>query len=347
MKRYFAPLVLCFFIVTAARAQHTRDTITILGVGDIMPGTNFPADTFLPPDSGKGLFTAVLPMLAFADLLVANLEGVLLDSGGTAKKCSDMSKCFAFRIPRSYVNRLTEAGFDVMGLANNHSGDFGDAGRQSTMKTLEKAGIEFAGLHTCPSVQFEKNGIRWGFAAFSPFRGTADMMNADSAALIVKALEKNCDIVIVAVHAGAEGATARHVTRKTEIFYDEDRGNIYEFSHRMIDAGADIIFGHGPHVTRAVEIYKDRFIAYSLGNFCTYKRFNLRGSNGAGPAIMVYTDARGKFLKAQVHSIRQYGDGIPSPDPENTALKELLELTREDFPEGKISISPQGIILPE
>ncbi|KKK93514.1 hypothetical protein LCGC14_2692140, partial [marine sediment metagenome] len=66
------------------------------------------------------------------------------------------------------------------------------------------------------------------------------------------------------------------MTRESEIYLGYDRGNIYEFAHMVVDAGADVVFGHGPHVTRAAEIYKDRFIIYSLGNFCTYRRFNLR-----------------------------------------------------------------------
>ena len=57
----------------------------------------------------------------------------------------------------------------------------------------------------------------------------------------------------------------QHVTREREYFYGENRGNVYEFSHAMIDAGADMIFGHGPHVARAIEVYKNRFYCLQLG----------------------------------------------------------------------------------
>ncbi len=102
---------------------------------------------------------------------------------------------------------------------------------------------------------------------------------------IVRHLADTCDIVIVSFHGGAEGANYQHVTKDYEMYYTENRGNVYSFAHRMIDAGADVIFGHGPHITRAVEVYNERFIAYSLGNFCTYGRFNLSGPNGIAPVI--------------------------------------------------------------
>jgi hypothetical protein len=77
-------------------------------------------------------------------------------------------------------------------------------------------------------------------------------------------------------------------------FYGEDRGDVYEFAHSLIDAGADIIFGHGPHVTRAVEVYK-KFIAYSLGNFCTYGGINVSGINGWSPILKSIHKQSGNF----------------------------------------------------
>ena len=88
-------------------------------------------------------------------------------------------------------------------------------------------------------------------------------------------LDSLVDIVIVSFHGGAEGSEYTNITKKTEIFLGENRGNPYEFSRVAIDAGADVIFGHGPHVTRSMDIYKNRFIAYSLGNFATYARMSL------------------------------------------------------------------------
>ncbi|MGB0932497.1 MAG: MFS transporter, partial [Chitinophagales bacterium] len=158
----------------------------------------------------------------------------------------------------------------------------------------KELGIETAGLLTKPTAVFEKNGIKYGFAAFAPNSGTVDVRNITKAKAIVSELAKQSDIVIVSFHGGAEGSKYEHVPHKTEYFYGENRGNVEQFAHAVIDAGADIVFGHGPHVTRAVEVYKERFITYSMGNFATYGRFNLRGPNGIAPLYKLTIDSEGK-----------------------------------------------------
>ena len=326
------------------QGQTATDTISIIGVGDIMPGTNFPSEKYLPADSGKYIFDPVKDILSQADITFGNLEGCLLDAGGKVKKCQDSTKCYAFRIPTYFGAIMKDAGFDVLNLANNHCGDFGDEGRISTMQTLDSAGMYYAGLQACPTVVFHCRNLKIGFCGFSPFKGTIDMMNADTLRRIVTQLDSICDIVIVSVHAGAEGAKHRHVTRQSEVFYEEDRGNVYAFAHDLVDAGADIVFGHGPHVTRAAELYKNRLIAYSLGNFCTYARFNLKDVNGMAPVVQVFVDASGEFLTAKVYSIIQTGEGGPQIDTENKALQQLIELTNTDFPESQLRIDASGNI---
>ena len=321
-----------------------KDTVTIIGVGDIMIGTNFPDSSYLPPDSGRQILMAVRPFLQDADLTFGNLEGVLLDSAGTQKECQNPDVCYLFRMPEYLAPHLKDAGFDLMSTANNHAGDFGDEGRLNTMRVLDSLGIRHAGLLQQPFVLFSHEGVRWGMAAFSPNVGTQSITDYEAARSIVANLDSLADIVIVSFHGGAEGNKYQHVTRETEEFYNEDRGNVYEFSHTVIDAGADIVFGHGPHVTRAVEVYKDRFIAYSLGNFATYARFNLKEENGVAPIIKVFTGPQGKFYKAEVIPIIQVGEGIPVVDEEKRAIKILQSLTSEDFPEVPLYISDEGII---
>ena len=124
----------------------------------------------------------------------------------------------------------------------------------------------------------------------APNNGTIDINDHKNAISLVQKLDSLCDIVIVSFHGGAEGANHTHITRNNEIFLGENRGNPYKFSRDVIDAGADIVFGHGPHVTRAIDIYKDRFIAYSLGNFATYGRFNLNGVSGIAPIVKVFVN---------------------------------------------------------
>lgn len=321
-----------------------KDTVSIIGVGDIMMGTNFPDASYLPPDSGKNVLRNVIPVLQNADITFGNLEGVLLNEGGDPKKCGNPKLCYLFRSPTYYVNHLVNAGFDVISTANNHAGDFGDPGRRNTMQALDSAGLEHAGLLARPYTVFEREGMKYGFAAFAPNTGTVSINDIPAAKKIVQYLDSISDIVIVSFHGGAEGEKYQQVTRETEYFYGENRGNVYDFAHSLVDAGADIIFGHGPHVTRALEVYKERFIIYSLGNFATYARFNLRGQSGIAPIVKVYTNSNGKFLHGEIIPVIQYAPGGPQIDPKNRAITTLQELSRKDFPESPVFIDESGRI---
>ncbi|MEW7290324.1 CapA family protein [Aquimarina sp. 2304DJ70-9] len=315
--------------------------IKIMAVGDIMMGTNFPNESYLPP-KGKGPFDDVNSILTQADILFGNLEGTLTDEGENAKRCSDPSKCYSFRSPESFGEYLEETGFDVMSIANNHIGDFGEIGIKNTSKTLEKHNIAYAGIFAQPSTIFEKNGITYGFCAFAPNKDCIKIHNLTNAKKIVEELKQKADIVIVSFHGGAEGLKHTHVTRKTERFYGEDRGNVYKFAHTMIDAGADMVIGHGPHVSRAFEVYKNKFIAYSLGNFCTYSRFNLDGIKGYAPIAEIEIALDGNFVKGKLHSAKQIDEVYPFIDEKKRALKEIKKLTLEDFPESKLLFEEDG-----
>ncbi len=320
-----------------------KDTITIIGVGDIMMGTNYPGPEYLPPAKVNPL-EHVKAVLEDADLTFGNLEGGLLNSGGNPKNCKNPDLCYLFRSPEYMATYLKDAGFDVVSLANNHAGDFGEPGRNNTMRVLDSIGIHYAGLISCHQTIFELGDIKYGFAAFAPNSGTVSIHDLQQAKSIVAGLDSLSDVVIVSFHGGAEGKDHQHLTREREYYHGEDRGNVYAFSHMLIDAGADIVFGHGPHVTRAIEVYKERFIAYSLGNFCTYARFNLRGPNGIAPIIKVYTNREGQFVKGVIFPIRQSGLGIPVLDPEGAVIREIRELVQTDLPEVKIDIDDNGII---
>jgi len=322
----------------------TKHKISIIGVGDMMLGTNFPSNKYLPPNDGKDLLAPVTEIVSSADVAFGNLEGVLLTGAGHVKKCSDPEVCYAFKMPNHYVKYFKNAGFDVLSLSNNHVGDFGAAGRTNTVKLLQDEGINFAGLLQYPHTTFEKGGIRFGFCAFSPNNGTVSINDTTRAKEIVQHLDTICDIVIVSFHGGGEGSGHRHITRKTEMFLGENRGNPYQFARIVIDAGADIVFGHGPHVTRAIDLYNNRFIAYSLGNFATYARFSLRGVSGLAPIIKVFVDKEGEFQSAQIYSTKQVGEGGPFLDPEDGALKEIISLTATDIPEAPISIGKDGVV---
>ncbi len=321
-----------------------KDTLSIIGVGDIMMGTNFPNNGYLPPNDGKSLFSEVDSVLKSADVTFGNLEGVILTEGGNPKYCKDPTKCYIFRTPDHYVQNLVDSGFDVVSTANNHAGDFGNPGRENTMKVLDHYGIYHAGQAKKPYVIFKKNNMIYGMTAFAPNRGTLSIHDYTTAKNIVQHLDSLVDVVIVSFHGGAEGSKHQHVTKKTETFYGENRGNVYRFAHAMVDAGADVVFGHGPHVTRAMEVYNNRFIAYSLGNFCTYKRFNLSGANALAPIVKVYTTSEGAFLYGHITSVYQARPGGPKIDANKRVIKKLNELIRKDLPESQIKIDGSGFI---
>ena len=321
-----------------------KDTLTLIGVGDIMMGTNFPNESYLPPNNAKDLWAEVSDTLKQSDVTFGNLEGVILDEGGEQKNCRNPKVCYLFRTPESYLVNLVDAGFNVVSLANNHAGDFGHTGRRSTVSALDSLGINYAGLLAYPTTTFKVDGMKYGMVAFSPNVGTVSIHNIDRARSLVQGLDSLVDVVIVSFHAGAEGTDHQHVTRKREFFYGEDRGNVYDFSRMMIDAGADVIFGHGPHVTRAVDVYKDRFIIYSLGNFFTYGRFSLRGVKGVAPIVKIQTSSNGEFLKGSIIPIYQPGHGGPKIDPKKRAIKLVQELTKKDFPESNLQIDDSGLI---
>ncbi|MEM8524424.1 MAG: CapA family protein [Bacteroidota bacterium] len=317
--------------------------VSVIGVGDMMLGTNYPSPSYLPIQGGKFMLSDMEQILKNADVTVGNLEGTLLDGEGEVKRCRNPELCYAFRSPESYGLHFAKAGFDLLSLANNHSGDFGLEGRDRTKATLDELGILYAGLaKTDETVIFEKDGIKYGFCAFSPNKGTCDIRDLPRAKQLVEQLAEESDIVIVSFHGGAEGKDNQRVTRKTETYYGENRGNVHAFSHAVIDAGADVVFGHGPHVTRAAELYKDRFIIYSLGNFCTYGRFNLRDVAGYAPVVRLKLKTDGTFVEGDVIPIYQRKSHGPKIDPQQRAVIRLMELTKADFPETDLRIDVEG-----
>jgi cell wall-associated NlpC family hydrolase len=348
--KWIIPVVLMAVMSYAAPPAEQKQEImeekrvlSIIGTGDIMLGSNYPSAAKLPVADGKELLRNVKGILSDADVTFGNLEGCILDEGGTPKPCR--SGCYFFRMPDRYVNYLLDAGFDVMNIANNHCGDFGPKGRENTVKVLKEAGLHYAGLeNVCETDTFTINGIKYGFCGFAPNSGTVRITDLTRAKRLVSELDRQCDIVIVSFHGGAEGKVHNRVPKKTETFYGENRGNVYEFAHAVIDAGADVVFGHGPHVVRAAELYKERFIIYSMGNFCTSGDFSISGISGYAPIVKVFTDEEGKFLKGQIFSFLQKDKTGPVQDDAHLAAKEIKRLTQLDFPQTGLTISDDGVI---
>ena len=321
-----------------------KPDIHITAVGDIMLGTDFPNNR-LAPDDGAQLLNAVTPILKKADITFGNLEGVLLKDGEAAKKCKKRSSCYVFRSPPHYAKYLKTAGFDVLSLANNHARDFGEEGRTASMQALDAVGLHHTG-RVGDIARWKVKGVSVTWIAYAPFGGSHDLLDIPLALKQIKELTKKTDLVLVSIHAGAEGKDVKHIPFKNELFFGEDRGDVVKFSHAVIDAGADLVIGHGPHVPRAMELYKNRLIAYSLGNFATYQGIRITGDNGIAPILSVTLSAEGEFKQGQIISARQHRPQGTLLDKTHQAAKIIEELTLDDFPATGLHFSKNGLIKP-
>ena len=326
--------------VTTSAPQGT--TIRIRAVGDLMIGTDFPGG-YLPPNGGADSFAQVTHWLEDADLTFGNLEGPLCD-GGRTNKCRPNAKpgsCYAFRTPARYATHYKAAGFDLLSTANNHASDFGEECRKQTESLLDGLGIAHSG-RPGDVASVTSQGLKVAMIAFGTSRSTHYINDHTTAAKLVQSLDATHDIVIVSFHGGAEGSKRTHVPDKMEIFYGEKRGHLRKFARVVIDAGADLVIGHGPHVLRAMEVYKGRLVAYSLGNFATYGRFNIRGVSGLGVVMEATLNADGSLASGKLLPTRQLGRGVPAPDETKEGINAIRNLSKEDFPSTGVVIGQGG-----
>jgi len=312
-------------------------------VGDIMLGTDFPANRL--PENDASILTEVSALLASAELTFGNLEGTLADGGEAAKKCKNPSLCYLFRTPTRYVRHLVDAGFDMLSLANNHARDFGEEGRSESMRVLAEAGIAHSGREGDIAV-VNINDRQIAMIAFAPNIGAHSINDIDLAAALVHELSNQHDLIIVSFHGGAEGLDALHVVPGMETYYGEDRGDLMMFAHAVIDAGADLVIGHGPHVPRGLEIYQGRLIAYSLGNFATHWGISVAGIKGLAPILFATLAHDGRFLSGRIVSARQIRPAGPVPDPKQEAFELMKKLSLEDFGANAPLFGPDGQLFP-
>lgn len=351
-RRAAAALALAVSAFAAAAASAQGSSYRILAVGDIMMGSDFPQPIMDPRVKPGGDPAAVLGaplanLLRGGDIVFANMEGTIHTRSAPSKTCQNPKYCYVFRSPPFHAAFLRRAGFNMLSIANNHAGDFLEPGRFATHATLKAAGFAAAGFDQDgyrTAIMTLRDGTRVGLISFGHNPGLLWLTDLKRAGALVRALAARTDITIVSVHGGAEGGNVTHVPRKTEIFLGENRGDVWRFAHTVIDAGADVVFGHGPHVPRAVEIYKRRFIIYSLGNFWTYGRFNLKGVSGMAPIADVTVDKRGRVLAARIRSAVQAMPGGPRLDTTGAAAATIARLTAQDFPEGRLRFAPDGTI---
>jgi hypothetical protein len=335
-------------------------------VGDINLGTTTVPDG-VPPDSGRGLLERARPSLE-GDLVVGNFEGVLADTG-ISEKCllrltpkeerrrrmkgdtlpATRPNCYAFRTPTFLAPRLIEAGFTHMNLANNHANDFGVAGRESTERVLQEYGLRLYGPLGRITVDTVRRGDRTttvGLVGFTTYPYAYNLLEIERSAAVIDSIRPFVDLLIVTFHGGGEGAKAVHTPEVAESLGREPRGELRRWARAVIDAGADAVIGHGPHVLRGIEFYRERMIAYSLGNFATYRGFNLTGPLGiTGVLRMEFNSDRG-LENARLVPMVQLPQQGPFPDPDKAALHLVRQLSINDFGAGAAHITEAGEIQP-
>jgi poly-gamma-glutamate capsule biosynthesis protein CapA/YwtB (metallophosphatase superfamily) len=278
------------------------------------------------------------------DLVLGNLEGTLTER--RASKCAEgSSACFAFRAPESYARMLRAAGFTVMNLANNHAFDYGPAGQEDTVAAVRAAGLLTTG-RPGEIAYANVQGIRVAVLGFAPYPWAQSLLDLPAAQALVRRADAWADVVVVTMHAGAEGVAHRHVRPGTEWFLGENRGNSVAFAHAVVRAGADLVVGHGPHVLRGMEWYRGRLIAYSLGNLVGWGTLNTSGMSGVSGILQVTLARDGSWVAGDLVPLALAPGGIPRPDPSNAAHAAVRTLSKQDFKAHGMLVSRTGLLRP-
>jgi poly-gamma-glutamate capsule biosynthesis protein CapA/YwtB (metallophosphatase superfamily) len=269
-------------------------TITIAAVGDLMFDRQ--VKEMISAKGGAEPLEEVAERLSKADVAIGNLES-MLSSRGTRNTDKDVT----FRGHPAAIEALRIAGFDALSLANNHTMDYGPEPVADTIAALGKAGIGYAGAGPNRTAAWkpatiERSGAKVAYLAYTHILPAGFLVGENSwgvasgkmdMSLIteaVRAAKKTHDYVIVSFHWGVE-------------YEDYANGDQVKKAHQVIDAGADMVLAHHPHVIQGVEYYKGRLIAYSLGDFVfdhysrkTGEAFILEaelGPNGVDNAVAV------------------------------------------------------------
>jgi hypothetical protein len=192
----------------------------------------------------------------------------------------------------------------------------------------------------------EARGVRIAVVGFASYPWSNNVADLTSAAGVVRRAAERADLVVVQVHMGAEGGDRTRVRPGTEMFLGENRGDPVRFAHTVVEAGADLVVGHGPHVMRGIEFHQGRMIAYSLGNFAGYRSLGYNGIVGVGGVLKVSLRADGSFVSGSLVPTVMAAPGLPRPDPRRQAVSLVGGLSTQDFPATGARIASDGTITP-
>ena len=323
-------------IAVQPEAGAATRSVSITWVGDIAMAQS--------PDGGAGFFSPSIRHGLGGDVVIGNLEGTLT-TGGSSKCRTGSKDCFAFHAPPSYARLLRGAGFTLMNVANNHADDYGPEGQRETLAALRSVRLRWTGRPGQVAV-VEVRGVRIAVIGFAPYSWAQSLTDLPGARRIVRRAKQAADVLVVVMHAGAEGADRQHVKPGTEWFLGENRGDAERFSHAVIDAGADLVAGSGPHVLRGMEWYHGRLVAYSLGNFLGDGTLAVGGVLGVSGILHVSLAPNGGWLRGDLTPVRLVPPGLPSLDPAEAAHGIVRTLSQEDFRRNAMRVTATGRLLP-
>jgi hypothetical protein len=357
-----APVALAILLVLIVAATRTNGQVPSRPVrlcagGDVTLGSNLDpkwarsaADTlrrhFGMSPLPNSLARQLGPFVAGADVILLNIEGAI-GSGPTPPKCSPRSKnCFAFRMPPSAATALRHAidsGTVIVGnVANNHSHDAGDEGRESTIARLKRAGIFVVGADTIATPVALPSGDTIAMLGFHTDSDAPDARDLDAVRRHVRRAADRYPIVVVTMHLGGEGPGAQRTHNATEIFLGMDRGNPVGFADAAFAGGATLVIGHGPHVLRAAEWRDDRLALYSLGNLLTYGPFNMHEPTNRGVVACAAIDSAGHVSDAELRPTMQVWPGVLERDQTHRAWGLIDSLSALDFPQTGARVDSMG-----
>src|SRR5579871_6062302 len=300
----------------AAAGAPLPPSFTLVAGGDVaLSGQGADAATF-----------AGIRRFLHGDVVFGNQEGTLATTG--SPKCAPYGSdgCFTFRAEPSSAFALHRAGFTMMNLANNHALDYGLEARRQTIEALEAAHIAYDGLPGQITV-VQAGPVSVAVIGCAPYPWAQSLLDIPAAQALVRKARKRADVVLVYMHAGAEGAAADHVPLGPETFLGEQRGNPRAFAHAMIDAGASLVFASGPHTLRGLEWYHGHLIAYSLGNLAANGTLAVSGTLSLSALLSVRLSSTGELLSARIIPLRLAGEGTPEYDPSGAAVSFVRTLS--------------------
>lgn len=296
--------VTSYFSVVFGKANNRRfleEGKTVLLVGDIMLGRG--VEFLIKKNSIIYPFQKIGHFLKGVDIVFGNLEGPIVKKTQTFS-----SNSLRFNFPHQVVEGLSWANFNLLSLANNHTLDRGENGLKETKRFLEEKNINFVGdpLKCTEDFSFKKDNIV--FLAFNktfPFNCSNEkIINTIN---LVKSLNPE-SFLIISMHWGGEYQKKNSISQK-------------ELAHKVIEAGADTIIGHHPHVVQNIEIYKNKLIFYSLGNFIFDQYFSKETQEGLAVGIEIYNNRiRYRLFPIKIH---QSQPSLMNQKETNQFLEEL------------------------